>query len=636
MPACDKRRDVGGRRSGLRAGSQRRSARRVRLFVARRDAPREHRDAVPPAYRGGYQDWFAANILELLSDASSIDELRAWSRFVDRRVRGKAKEDSPLLSHVEALSPELTVDHPRPKPRELPVALARPVILCEYSHAMGNSNGSLADYFEAFETLPGLQGGFIWEWIDHGIRQRTEDGQSFWAYGGDFGDLPNDANFCCDGLVSPDRTPHPAMWEHKKLAQPVGIEWADAARRHVRLVNRQDFSTLAAFAATWELLIEGVTRARGCLALPLIEPGGQKVVALPAAALTTTIPAGVEASIIIRVTLRKATAWANAGHEVAWQQLPLGTRASARIRRKPARVSVAATTKVVENDRQIVLENATVRVVFDRRAGRLEALRFGDIEVLARGPRLELWRAATDNDGIKLWEGQEQKPLGRWRKLGLPQLTTRCESVSVRGGRGRPIEVELRHRASGRRRWSDAVHVHRYQLEPEGLRVENEIVLGVELLDPPRVGVSVWTVPGFEALRWFGHGPWEDYADRQASALLACHRSTVTAEYFPYVMPQEHGHHTAVRWLELSNSAGGTLRVTFERPGEFNASHFTSEDLFAARHTTDLVSRPETILYLDAAHRGVGTGSCGPDTLPAYRIVQRRHQFTFTLGGFAS
>ncbi len=253
--------------------------------------------------------------------------------------------------------------------------------------------------------------------------------------------------------------------------------------------------------------------------------------------------------------------------------------------------------------------------------------------MLARGPLLQLWRAAVDNDGLKLWTGQETKPLGRWRKLGLDRLKVRCESLAWRQRRDGAVVVDIRHAASGRNRWSDAAHTVRYTVHPDGrLEVQNTVALDEpDMTDLPRIGVCLHLRPGFETLRWFGRGPWENYPDRKASAWVALHESTVSAQYVPYVMPQEHGQKTDVRWLELSDGRGLRLRVEGDPLLQFSASHFTADDLYAATHTTDLVPRAETILNLDAAHRGLGTGSCGPDTLPAYRLNARRCRWRYAL-----
>ena len=556
---------------------------------------------------------------------TALEVLRAWSGFADRNAPlASRRPDERLLRGAK----DLWTDPP--PLRALPAIthplhpLDRPVILCEYSHAMGNSNGSLSDYFALFKSLPGLQGGLIWEWVDHGIRQQLPDGREYWAYGGDFGDVPNDVNFVCDGLVWPDRTPHPAMWEHRKLAQPVAVEAVDLGRGRIRVRNEQDFTTLGWLRGTWEVTAGGKALQRGDLPRLDLPPGGTRVLTLPVDA--SRIAPGAEAFLNIRFFTDQPRPWARRGHEIAWDQLAFPrakTRPAARRGKAAGRVEVADTSSGLE------LAAGSVSMRFDREIGNLASLRHAGVELLARGPLVQLWRGATDNDGLKLWHDQGDRVLGRWQDLGLDKLRHRAEGISFRTNRDGSISVEVRHAATGRGRWRDCSHRHRYTLAPDGmLVVDNDVRLGTrEMTDLPRIGVRLDLRPGLESLAFFGRGPWENYADRKASALVGLHETTVQDTYVPYVMPQEHGHRTDVRWLRLSDAQGRSITVGGDPTFEFNATHLTAEDLYAARHTTDLAPRPETILYLDCAHRGLGTASCGPDTRPEYRLLRKRYSW---------
>jgi beta-galactosidase len=472
-----------------------------------------HRDASRPLqYEGAIKfDWHAGRAASdiVCPMYASVEDVEAWAR----------ENDDP-----------------------------RPLILCEYSHAMGNSNGGLADYDALFDRHPQLQGGFIWEWVDHGIRQTAANGREHWAYGGDFGDEPNDANFCADGLVWPDRTPHPAMHEVKFLARPVGVEQVGTGR--FRVFSKRDFLGLDRYRGSWELS----TGKTGTLP------------ALNGASATVRVPVRDAEWVTFRLRLRAATEWAPAGHEVAWQQLRL---------RMPARARARGRAAAWEGFDDLVLEP----------------------------PRLQLWRAATDNDGLRLLLERTAGPLSRWLELGLD--------------RGVPDGVV--HRQALRR------------LGEGGLLVENEVELPPELRDLPRIGVVLILAPGLEQLEWEGLGPWETYPDRQASALVGTWRSTVTAEFVPYVMPQEHGHHGEVRRLAVTDEQGRGLEVLGRPAIGFSASHFTADDLWRARHTSDLEPRAETVLSLDHAQRGLGTASCGPDTAERYRLLEPSYRFAYVL-----
>jgi beta-galactosidase len=500
----------------------------------------------------------------------------------------------------------------------------RPLILCEYSHAMGNSNGSLADYWAAFEQHRGLQGGFIWEWMDHGIRRDDERGRAYWAYGGDFDDRPNDANFVCDGLIWPDRTPHPAMYEHKHLIQPVRVQSIDVARGALRIVNRQAFRDLAWLRGVWELTVDGAPLSAGELPELHAGPGEAQTVALD---LGAPADAPGERFLTVRFYQRQATAWAPAGHEVAWEQIALPALAA-----HPAPVAAPAhAVKVEEHPGRILLRAGPLRAEFDGATGVLAAFGTTGANLLRRGPLLHVWRAAIDNDGLKLWS-DPAKPLARWQALGLPELARELRRIRVVEQSREAAIVEIVHAASGRGNWDDFTHRHRYTLRASGeLLVEHEVRLGEGITDVPRVGVGLVLTPELEQLSWLGRGPWDNYSDRKASATVGLWRGTVTEQYVPYIMPQEHGHKCDVRRLTLGAEHGRGLEVLGRPTFEFSALHLSDDDLFRARHTIDLVPRAEIFLNIDAAHRGLGTLSCGPDTLERYRLLEREYRFAFTL-----
>ena len=574
---------------------------------------------------------------------SSIDELGKYLDFADQHCPPATPSYAGLLERAG----KAAASH-RPRPGVIPLPtplhpLARPVILCEYSHAMGNSNGSLSDYYHLFKTRRGIQGGFIWEWLDHGLRVKTPDGREHFAYGGDFGDTPNDANFVCDGMVSADRIPHPACHEHHRLAQPVAVELVSVRGGAVKLRvrNEHDFTALdrAGLRARWTLLGDGQDLGSGALppsALKGLAPGAHRDVTLALGAL----PEGpAEFHLNVRFELAKDAPWAEAGHVVASAQLTLPPgkipNPKSQIPKNPAYAYPASLTETVGGVR---LSAVGVEATFDRATGMLVSLRRDGRERLARGPLLQLWRGATDNDGIKLWSGQDGKPLGRWQKLGLDRglehRPVRFEVGTV--AKDGSVTVTLAHAATTpvRQNWKDVAHVHRYTLHADGrLEVANEVVLAKDYADLPRVGVRLDLVAGFRRLAYFGRGPFENYSDRKAAADLGLYEGSVAAEYVDYVMPQEHGHHTDTRWIELTTEERKPALLAVEAHGtlEFNATHFAAEDLYAAKHTTDLKARAETLLYLDVAHRGLGTASCGPDALERYRIPAGKHAWAFTL-----
>jgi beta-galactosidase len=506
----------------------------------------------------------------------------------------------------------------------------RPMILCEYSHAMGNSNGSLADYYDLFENYPGLQGGFIWEWIDHGIRQTDAEGRAWWAYGGDFGDTPNDLNFCCDGLVWPDRTPHPALAEFKHLAQPVKIfGWKNGA---LTLRNRQDFATLAWLRGSWRLAIDGRTVAEG--KLPALATMPQSESKVPLRLPRLALKPGEEAFLHVTFSAVKKTPWCDAGHVVAWDQVPLVRRASVLVRRNPQKRS-GEPLHIERIPGAIRIANDRLVLTVSDSTGLIDGVHWQGRAVITGGPLLQLWRAPTDNDGIKGWTGQEKKPLGLWMAAGLDRLMPKPSRPRVRLRDDGAVELVLAHTAESDAFPRAARHHHVYVIYPDGVIAVDNIFDTDRRLPPlPRIGVGMTLAEGFEQLSWFGRGPHENYRDRNRSAMIDRHVSTVSGQYVPYILPQAHGNHTDVRRVTL---ADGRCAVTFDadRPFEFSASHFTQADLFVATHSRDLRPRAETFLNLDCMHSGVGTGSCGPAVLPQYQINPGRYSWSFRihLGG---
>lgn len=483
-----------------------------------------------------------------------------------------------------------------------------PLIMCEYSHAMGNSNGGLADTWDEIERLHGLQGGFVWEWRDHGLRQRLPDGTVRFAYGGDFGDRPNDVNFCIDGITWPDRRPKPAMEEHKHLACPVRlrVSKADARRGVVRLRNVQSFTDTGWLRARYEIAVEGEVVQKGALRLPRIAPGGEATAEV--AGLVPEAGPGEQAWLTVSFETARELPWAPKGFEVGRQQVELP------VRRRRARVAAARA-------------GGRVHVEIDRERGLLRSYVLDGREVLHEPPVLSLWRAPTDNDGLKLAPAQELKPLGRWRGWGLDALARTVERVRTRDG-----TTTVRAVHTGTDPGAPVVQTTTYTVGPDGtLTITEDVRVPKQLADLPRVGVVFAVAPGYERLTWLGRGPHESYPDRCRGALFGRWESTVTDQYVPYVMPQEHGLHVDTKWFALHDDRDSGIVVRATTPFAFSALHHSAADLTAATHDVELVARAETIVHVDHRHRGLGTLSCGPDTLPRYRVGPGRHRWTWSI-----
>ncbi|MFR9757097.1 glycoside hydrolase family 2 TIM barrel-domain containing protein [Streptomyces sp. TR06-5] len=500
---------------------------------------------------------------------------------------------------------------------------AKPFVLCEYAHAMGNGPGGLADYQRLFETYERCQGGFVWEWIDHGLLARHSDGRTYFAYGGDFGEELHDGNFVCDGLVLPDRTPSPGLKEYKKVIEPVRFTGSGGDDPSVTVTNLHDFADLSHLDFTWSYTVDGREVAAGRLTVPPTAAGESARAELPAPPATEREG---EAWWTLRAELAADTVWGPRGHPVARAQLPGRSRPAA----APAEAEAVPPR---EEDGRLRLGPA----LLDARTGELLAVggvRFTD------GLRLDVWRAPTDND-----EGAPWRPLLRtapaWRRLGLHRMRHRTEAVASDGAAVRvrtrvaPAATDLALRVEYH--WTataEDVRLH-VTVEPEGAWSGTL----------PRLGVRLGLPAPYGDVEWFGGGPGEAYPDSCAASVLERHRSSVDALQTPYVRPQENGARQGVRWVELRNDRdlpagtgrGPGLRV--EAVGEpfwMTARRWNSTELDAARHTTDLLPSSTVWVNLDHALHGLGSASCGPGVLPQYRLAPGPAQFSLRFAAVAA
>jgi beta-galactosidase len=528
----------------------------------------------------------------------------------------------------------------------------RPFIMCEYSHAMGNSNGSLCDYWAAIEAHKGLQGGFIWDWVDQGIEAFDPSGKKYWKYGGDFGDSPSDLDFICNGLVFPDRSEKPVLAECAKLFQPISADSEHPLSGRVTVRNRQDFTDLSGIDLRWAIQVEGEAILAGKRALPAIAPGACAEVDLKFP-WTDEIRSGLadgESFLLLEFLLSEPRPWAPAGHRIAWEQLPLarGVGASAARRRSVAAASAGAiTTPELATDSggfRAVSRGADGSTQYEAAisaSGFLSGLSGPGGELLAAPLKMNLWRAPTENDGLKLFMDLR----------GIPDFSFYCDGKAMYGwldaGLDRPSfsppefhpgkvapTLTILHEAWGASGRRLGRFVQDWRFGSEGPDCSFFFDLDPGLPELPRIGLACALAPGMEQARWYGRGPHECYSDRKAGAALGLYESSVDGLQVPYVLPQENGNRTDVRWVELSGAGKGPARgIGLYSKGsfDFGASHHGTDQLWAARHTSDLVRRPETFLTIDVAQRGLGSAACGPDTLERYRLRPGPHRLDLSL-----
>jgi beta-galactosidase/beta-glucuronidase len=528
----------------------------------------------------------------------------------------------------------------------------RPFFMCEYAHAMGNGPGNLAEYWDAIYAHRRLIGGCVWEWFDHGIRRREADGTTWFAYGGDFGDFPNDGNFVADGLVSPDRVPHPALLELKHVYRPVAVSAVALDEGRIRIENRYAFTSLAHLQMEAEVLQADGSLRRFDVPLPDVPAGSARELSVDCGAAT-----GAERWLTLRVLRRDATAWSDRGHEVVAVQLALpraqdphdmpsarrSSTVSDTVGGTPGSISGRLTALIArQSGEHVEIVGDDVSWRWHRHLGIVTSWTRQQRELLVEGPTPNLWRAPTDNDGGLIfggepWKGPQRtepfvRTARRWMQVGLDALQRRVEHIDCVSNSDGSVTADVGFVLAAVYRRPVMRWRMRHTFHPDGAwHIDNHLEpLQADLPDLPRVGIALQLAAGLSHYDWFGMGPHENYDDRRESARMGHWRADIRAP-FPYLRPQEYGNRTDTRWLHLSDAAGKVLRAEGDPQFNFSVHPYAPDDLMQYRHPHELPSRAETWLYLDQRQGGLGSESCGPRPLPQYLLQPAPTRFGVTL-----
>ncbi|XCP85239.1 glycoside hydrolase family 2 TIM barrel-domain containing protein [Roseburia hominis] len=494
----------------------------------------------------------------------------------------------------------------------------KPHVMCEYGHAMGNGPGGLLEYQKLYRTYKRLQGGFIWEWYDHGI-YTEENGQSYYRYGGDYGDFPTNGNFCIDGMLMPDRTPSPALLEYKQVIAPVGISRQEGSNNEICLKNYYDFRTLKDLTLYWQIKgNESVIQSGEIDSLSAL-PGEEERVAIPYEAFEPE--ANVTYYLEISVREKKKTAYADEGHEVSFGQFEMNERRVV-YQARPQGTPLAVT----ENEKILTVENEAICAKFHTVFGTLLSVAFEGKEYLTGGPEMTVYRATIDNDMYKKddwmnkyfiqksseqnagmsWESDEEKTVVRIQKyFGCMNQSWGYEctyeyTIYPCG----QIKVNL-----------DAKTVQRGGLEPPFL---------------PRLGVVMQADRSLQNVIYSGMGPGENYVDSMSACHMGVFQNTVDKMWTNYVYPQENGHRENVEWFGIGDGEH-TLLCKMEMPLGINLSNYTDKMVEQAKHPFELQKADYVTIHLDHRHSGLGSNSCGEEQLEEYRVKREDFVLAFTL-----
>ncbi len=494
--------------------------------------------------------------------------------------------------------------------------LDRPLMMCEYAHSMGNSTGGLNDYWKVIRAHDGLLGGHIWDWVEQGLVKKDALGRSYWAYGGDFEPEweHNDAAFCCNGIVNPDRTLKPAALECKYVFQPLAFEASDLSAGRIVIRNRNFFEATDRYAFTWEVSTDKGVLQHGELDVPSIPAGGQAEVTVGFRPVDPE--SGAEYLLRIRAHEKEATPYAPAGYVAAEEQFTLPVY-------KPyVQAPSKGAIRLSELDGRIVLTAGNARAEVDRNSGYVTAYAVQGRELLTAPLQPNFWRASIDND----WRGwRVSEHLGCWKELPA-RLRTR--SVEVDGERGRVVvEKEI----------PDSVTLRLvYTLDPAGsLTVDYDLHMADAMPEPLRVGLQTRVPNTLNRIAYFGRGPQENYADRQCGAFLGLYRSTPESFMHSYITPQENGNRCDVRWLALSGAKGPGVEFVGERPLSVSVWNCTQEMLDSAHHSVEVEPLPDELtVNIDCCQAGVGgTDTWSPKARPsdAYRLLEKHYAYRFVV-----
>ena len=491
----------------------------------------------------------------------------------------------------------------------------KPFFLCEYAHAMGNGPGAFQEYIDLFYKYDTIMGGCIWEWADHGIKEKNENGEACFRYGGDYGDWPNSSNFCCDGLCFPDRTPHTGLIHVKNIYAPIRL-YEDKFDNGIKIINRYDTNDLSDIYMIWSLLSDGECIAQGRIDDFTINPHevGKIEFSIP------DLPSG-ESYLSVFFRQKSPTGWSCADFEICRHQIALSERKKYTFSNENDGIEFAETKK------DITVCGRDFSIVFSKISGRIEKYIYKGENLIKLGPRLNVFWATIDND----WNfGSEDGFFRQWERAGLNHIGHYVKDVKICSGN--TVKVEALLATPSFMPMFSAEYTYSInssgEIELKITSVPHEYKKNQSISCIPKLGLQFELDEEINNAEWYGRGPFECYPDKKSASLVGKYKMKVDELFENHIRPQENGNRCDIRWVKMTKDNGVGLAFSSNELMNFSARHFTDYELQSKEHSDELVKCKECIFNFDYRIAGVGTGSCGPMTLDKYRVIPEETTFT--------
>ena len=495
----------------------------------------------------------------------------------------------------------------------------KPFYLCEYAHAMFNSMGAIGEYNDLFDKYPSLLGGAIWEYQDQGLYNRRDPNHPIIAYGGGFGEFPNDKYFIHKGTVFSDRSPKPHYPEMKKAYQWIGISVEDAEKGTIKVRNRFQFKNLSGYTGSWSLSENGKVISSGALTLPEMNSGAEKVIKVPFQIAKPT--PGAEYFVRISFVQKNDELWAKKGFEVASQQFQVPVKVV-----EKSVVEAKLPVTLTQNEKEVLMKGKDFSLVFDKTLGTFSSIKKGSQELLANegGPRLHLWRAPHKNDDM--WADRD------WVKNGLKELKWTVNEVAASQPDANTAQVSVKMKAEGKNGFEATFEVV-YMVSGNGkITANNKFDSNNPKLVVGRMGVRLMLNKQLDQVSYFGRGPVENYSDRKRGFDVGLYSSTIAEQMTPYEKPMDCGNHEDVRWAELSQKGGSGIKVISDKDlMQITALPYTDEEMEKTEYRIDLPKSSATVLCVSHKTLGAGSAGCGPKPLPQYQVFAEPTSFLYTI-----